>query len=364
MGANQSSATSTNGNELAEDLSQLTKIVSKLVDEKDMFTDKEYNFLSEDVCDKYQVILESDLDKMLKLEIKSIGESLLLIPREEESKLLQRKSIMKKDICTKIANHYIRILYVLCLVKYVYNLEKQGDLSLAGIIFRNIRVNKSTIQVEYCKESQKNLRTASGTAALALDFARLEGFRFFTHYFLDREESAAFLKTFRHLLARRPKGMLRKDLCEIGKVKELEDMYKRRFGEHMKCQSGGTDAKEIDPISVIVESDNPIFDRLWCYHNGVITIPLAEDDGKQALAMVKGMRARYRANIKDIEKILYRLVKRKLDGTWTLNDINKVELDEIISEVKNKVKVFYLQSVCDFQDLVDRIKTFPHAIIV
>ncbi len=377
MGANQS--VDSTGHELGEDLNQLKKIVTKLVDDKDMFIDREYNFLSEDVCDKYKVILESDLDKLLKLEIKSLGESLLLIPTDEENKLLQRKNIAKKDICSKIANHYIRILYVLCLVKYVYNIERHGELSLAGIVFRNIRVNKSTVQVEFCKESQKNLRESSGSSALALNFARLEGFRFFTKYFLDRDEATVFLRTFRHLLSRKPKGTLRKDLCEFKKLKELEDMYKRRFGEDLKCLAGGSSEQpdntnaatteygsgdDENPIEVMVEGDNPIFDRLWCYRNGVITIPLAESDGKQALDMIKEMKSRYKSNIKDVEKILYRLVKRKLDGSWTLNDITKTQLDSIVADVKDKIKVFYIQSICDFQDFLDRIKTFPHAIIV
>ena len=344
---------------LKEELESLNKIVTKLVTHNDMFADNEYNFLSEDVCEKYQVVLESDLNKMLKMEIKSLGESLLLIPRDEEQKLLQQKNMKKNEICTKIANHYIKILYVLCLIKYVYNLEKFGDLSLAGIIFRNIHISKNMFTVKYCKQAQKDLKRASGHEALNLDFSRLEGFKFFIEYFLEKDEAAIFLKVFRHIFARKSKGVLRKDLCEMGNIKEIEDLYQRRYNEKLICQAGGGD------INIFVEADNPLFESTWCYAEGTVTIPLAESDGKEAYQLYKAMRSRYNSNIKEIEKILmHKLVDKHLSGKWALKDINKTELDDIIREVKDKVKVFYLQSISDFQDLLDRIKTFPNAIVV
>jgi len=325
-----------------------------------MFADQEYNFLSEDVCEKYQVVLESDLNKLLKMEIKSLGESLLLIPRDEEQKLLQEKNMKKNEICTKVANHYIKILYVLCLIKYVYNLERFGDLSLAGIIFRNIRISKNMFTVKYCKQAQKDLKRSAGEEALNLDFSRLEGFKFFVEYFLEKEEAATFLKAFRHIFARKTKGVLRKDLCEIGKIKELEDLYQRKFNDQLSCQSGGS-----THLNIYVEADNPLFEGTWCYGEGTVTIPLAEKDGKEAYEIYKAMRSRYNTNIRSIENILMKkLVQKHISGKWALKDINKVELDSIIQEVKEKVKVFYLQSISDFQDLLDRIKSFPNAIVV
>ena len=362
MGGNQS-LPETHHDEpiLKGEIQSLNNIVTKLVTENDMFADQEYNFLSEDVCEKYQVVLESDLNKMLKIELKSLGENLLLIPRDEEQKLLQQKNMKKNEICTKVANHYIKILYVLCLIKYVYNLEKYGDLSLAGIIFRNISITKNMFTVTFCKHAQKDLKRASGSEALNLDFSRLEGLKFFIEYFLDKEEASIFLKAFRHIFARKSKGILKKDLCELGgKIKEIEELYERRTREKLECQTGGG-----EEINIFVESDNPLFDKSWCYAKGTVTIPLAEPDGKEALTLYRSMRSRYYANIKDIEKIVMgRLVERHITGKWTLRDINKTELDSIIFDVKEKVKVFYLQSISDYQDLLDRIKSLPNAIVV
>jgi len=214
---------------LKDDLTRLNDIVSAVVSESNIFKNSEYNFLSQDVCNKYQVILESDLKKQLKLNVKSIGESLLLIPRDEERALLSKRGLKKDEICTRIANHYLKILYLLCLTKYVYNLERHGDLSIIGIFLRNIEISKDTFRMHYCKVEQKNLRNASGETALQLDFSNLEGLRFFTEYVLDAEESVVFLRSLRHVLARKSRGTLRKDFCDMAQtsaeLKELEDLY-------------------------------------------------------------------------------------------------------------------------------------------
>lgn len=341
MGASQSHEVSSSTHVLKDELAKLNAVITSVVNEQNIFQNNEYNFLSKDVCQKYQVILESDLKKQLKLNVKSIGESLLLIPREEEQALLQKRGLKKDEICTRIANHYMKILYLLCLIKYVYNLERHGDLSIMGIIMRNIQVSKSTIRIDFCKANQKDLRSASGDDALRLDFSNLEGLRFFVDYVLDPTEASVFLRTMRHVLSRKPKGLLRKDF------------------EAMEIQEGGSQLKmEIAP-------DNPIFEENWCRIGpGTVTIPLAENDGKEALKLYKAMKARFSKHVKSVEAVLFRLVVKSPNGEYTLKDVNKEELDAIAKDLKTKVKIMYLRTLLDFQDLLDRVKSFPKAIIV
>lgn len=367
MGASQSSNASTTKPRsiLQEDLARLNQIVNSVVTENDIFSNSEYNFLSQDVCKKYQVILESDLNKQLKIDIKSIGESLLLIPREEERQLLDKRGLKKDEICTKIANHYLRILYVLCLIKYVYNIEKHGDLSIAGILFRKIDVTKNTIRIDFCKDEQKDLKNYSGEEARMLDVSGLAGFKFFVEYFLEPEEATAFIKTMRHILSRKSNGLLKQDFCEMGakQFTELEQLYLDKTKDKtLTCtsvQKGGSNR-----LKMPIARDGPIFEQSWCYSFGSVTIPLAEADGQTALKLYKRMRYRYNKNVKDIESLLEGLVEKRGPNDYTLKDITKDDLDGIIMNLKIKVKVFYLQSLIDFQDLLDQAKSFPKSIVV
>lgn len=365
MGASQSIDTTGTGegHPLKDDMARLNEIITSVVNENNIFNNAEYNFLSQDVCKKYQVVLESDLKNQLKIDIKSIGETLLLIPREEEKVLLTKRGLKKDEICTRIANHYMRILYILCLIKYVYNVERFGDLSIAGILFRNISVTKNTLQINFCKTEQKDLRHSSGEAAKQLNFGNLEGLFFFTEYFLEPEEATTFIRTLRHVLARKSAGVLRNDFCDMGakKLQELEDLFTEKTKDKLVCaptaQSGGA------RLNMSIAHDSPIFEQSWCQSPGTITVPLAEEDGQRALKLYKRMRSRFNKNIKDIEAILETMVER--NGTkWTLKDITKEDLDTIIENVKTKVKVFYLQSLVDFQNVLDQVKSFPKSIVV
>lgn len=342
---------------LSKDLTVLRTIVTAVVDENDLFKDNDYNFLSEDVCAKYQVILESDLNKMMKLEVKSLGETLLIIPREDEEHFLNRKGFKKNEICTRIANHYIRILYVLCLIKYVYNLEQHGDLSIAGIIFRHITVTSNTFKMDFCKLPQKDLKRNAGIKALNLDLSELEGFKFFVEYFLDKQEADLLVRTIKHILARKEKAKVHKDFCDMNSSPELADIFKKRFDSELKCIQTGGD------VTLQIPENNPIFNGNWCYSKGFVTIPLSERDGRDAVKLYNEMRQRYTDNVKAIELILTSLVEKKRDGKWKLKDITKDELDKVIVQVKHKISLLYIQSIADFQYLLDRVRTFPNAIV-
>lgn len=348
MGSSQSTSKQSNN-----DLDKLNNIVKSVINDSDEFINPEYNFLKLDVCSKYQIVLESELNKFMKLELKDYGESLMLIPKESETKSLNEKNLNKKDICQRISNHYIMILYIICLIKYVYDLEHSGELSIAGIIFRNIVLTDKTIKILYCKLPQKDLENASGDEALNLDFSRLVGFKFFVDYFLSSSEKKAFINTMKSVLSRKSQQTLRKNFCSVGKIPEVDAMFQRKYNTSLKCQQGGA-------LDVHIASNNPIFNKSWCFAQGFITIPLAEKEGKILADMFKDMQGRYRQNVAAIQNIL---TTDLLDSKMNLRNISKVELDQIIEKTKEKIKVFFLQSIMDYQHLLDRAKTFPGAIV-
>ena len=106
---NVSSSRSADNNVFKNELTKLNHIVTSIINDKDLFKNSKYNFLSQEVCNKYQIILEDELSKHLKLSVKSLGTSLYIVPKNEEVKL-SNVNITKKEICEKISNHYLKII--------------------------------------------------------------------------------------------------------------------------------------------------------------------------------------------------------------------------------------------------------------
>jgi len=357
-----------------KELALLNTIVSNILSEKDVFKNEDYNFLSQDVCQHYQVILEEELHKHLKLSIKSLGASLYIIPKNDEEKLT-KLNLTKRQVCAKISNHYVKILYILSLIKYVYNLEKHGDLSIAGIIFRNVRLLDDIMEINFCNMPHKNY-AVQGKKQVKMDFSHLEGFKFFVEYFLDVKESVAFIGLMRTLLARHSKKQVQSIICEHVTKKgfsttdfaELESLYQSKFGEKLVCQSH---PKAIDNgfpttvnkpnLSVFINKDNAIFAKDYCMAPRKMIVKTSTTEGKRVLEQYAMMKRHYDKNIATVKRILDRLVeyKGKVEG-YTLRDIDKTSVDKIVQDTKQCIKVFYLQSLVDFQNLLDVAKQVPN----
>ena len=83
-----------------KELSMLNAIVNDIISDKDIFKNKSYNFLSENVCTNYQVILEDELSKHLKLDINALGTSLYILPKDENSNTkLTKYNLSKAQVC-------------------------------------------------------------------------------------------------------------------------------------------------------------------------------------------------------------------------------------------------------------------------
>lgn len=340
-----------------KELSKLNSIVNDIVSEDDIFKNKDYNFLSQDVCKNYQVVLEEELNKHLRLDIKELGSMLYIIPRnaDDETKLTKYK-LTKKQVCDKISNHYIKILYIVCLIKYVYNLEKDGDLSIAGIIFRNIKIVDDMIQIHFCGLPHKDY-SSKDNDSYRIDFSKLEGLRFFTEYFLSPAESSSFLGVLRSALARSSAGKVRGRMCASPKdAMDMGGIYESRFKRKLQCGSKlvGGSAK----LHLFVEKDNPIMLATYCAAPLRIAAKLSTPQGKKIHAQYKMMKVNYDNNVGEIHSILDRIVHRS-SGSFELKDVSKPELNSIVEEVKTRVKAFYIQSIFDFQELLDIAKKSP-----
>jgi hypothetical protein len=367
-----------------KELEGIHTIVNAIVNDKNVFRNSEYNFLSKDVCSKNYMVLESDLKKHLKVELTSAGQTLYLIPKDSDSKY------NKYEICQKIANHYIKILYILSLVKNVYNLEKYGEKSISGIIMRNVTVVDDLLQITFCAVPHKDYSKDISKAEY-LDFSQLEGLAFFHSYFLDDDESKTYIDLMRRVLGHYTKSSIQKYLCEsthIASSKKQSDivqtfqlLFETRYGEKLTCPShlmssissktGGKDIS-VTGVSVLkglngvkgkgprrpnllmkVAPNNPVLSSQYCNEKRKYLIQTNTVHGKKVLAQYHKMKANYKKNLDSIESILHELVIRQKDNSYVLRDLDKRTLDHLIVRVKETVKRYYIQSLFDYHVLLE-----------
>lgn len=373
MGNTNSSSRSNDIHVFQKELSLLNTIVNNVLSEKDVFKNNNYNFLSQDVCDKYQVVLEEELEKHLKLSIKALGTSLYILPKDEDNTdRLTKHNLTKKQVCEKISNHYIKILYILSLIKYVYNIEQDGDLSIAGIIYRNIRVLDDIMEINFCDLPHRNYNIKTAAETYKINFSKLEGFKFFVDYFLDRPEASAFVSVMKSLLARNSKEKFASIVCQHisnktlkeSDITYLEGLYMKKYGNKLVCKQKTAIkstplSKHAVNIDIFVNKENPILAKEYCFAPRKIIIKTSSSEGKKVLAMYNQIKKNYEENIANIVAVLNKFISTN-NGSYTLRDIDKISLDAIIEEVKIKVKVFYIQSIVDFQMLLDQAKLIPN----
>ena len=362
-------------NVFKNELAMLNAIVNNILNEDDVFKNNDYNFLSQDVCDKYQVILEDELQKHLKVTVKELGTSLYIIPKDADSTdKLTKMNLTKKQVCERVSNHYIKILYVLSLIKYVYNIERDGDLSIAGIVFRNIRILDDVMEINFCDLPHRNYGLKNSTETYKLNFSKLEGFKFFVDYFLDRTEASAFVSIMRSILARNSKQKFTSLVChhvennslKPDDIKTLEAMYLKRYGSRLVCNKKAqvlepkTPSRQAINLDIFVNKENPILAKEHCFAPRKVIIKTSTHEGKQVMQLYEHMKKNYTDNVNSVVKLLDHIVSYTRNGEYELKDIDKHVLDSVIDQVKSQVKAFYIQSIVDFQNLLDKARLIPN----
>lgn len=369
----------------ANELSLIKNIINNIINDQDVFHNKDYNFLSQDVCKQYNLVLQEELDKHLKIELESLGTKLYIIPRKEDESLNKLK-LSKKEICDKIASHYIKILYILCLIKHVYNLEQNGDFSIAGVVFRNIKIMDDIMEIKFCQVPQKqyvdgkiinlNLNDKINNK---INLKQIQGINFFNKYFLDPNESKVFINIMRIILSRKQKKGFNNHICKLVKNKqlsdeeilEIENLYKNRFNEKLVCQKSSEKSPEVKIASstklpnlyIEISEHNPIFLANMCSAGGQRVVKLNTHEGQKIHEAYKKMKANYNKNIKNIHDILNQLIYKQ-NEEYILKDIKNDQLEIVINNVKTQVKIFYMQSILDYQTIFDKSTDLPNISLI
>jgi hypothetical protein len=261
------------------------------------------------------------------------------------------------------------------LIKYIYDIENNGDRSFGGIIFRNIHIVDNMMKIMYCDTEQRDGSTQAKKHKMTL--STLDGFKFFSQFILDADEAKLFMRLMRAILARKPKGQIRTLICEAAKTQNitkeelnmLQTMYQRNYHEPFVCkkspsndaspvESPMTNSREID-TSVSIVKNNPILSKQFCPAIEEHSIYLNTKEGKMIKKLYDDMHARYRQNLERVYGILQSLVVKN-GSEYVLRDIDSKVLNNIIQDTKVCVRRFYLQSILDFHHMLDTSKNIPH----
>lgn len=400
MGNSLSSSKSTHlENEVfKKELKSLNDIVHNLINiDNKSFRNSSFNLLDKNSCDNYTFVLQNSLNKHLKMDLVAAKDSIFMIPTRDvittkDIKTQDSKDYTKQDLCSMIAQHYVRILRVLVLIKHVYDLEHSGDNSIAGITWRNIRKQGSLMEISFCNMTQKDydenasayISTGKGKGKAnvekqqietqhqnqnqqnTIDFSKLSGLSYFCEHFLTGvEERKVFVAHLKSLLTKTPSSKIakyascRSDIYS-GVFKGKCD--KKIFDEFNKYIDKQTNSLDLD---FVVASGNPILHENMCGQKEKIIVDL-NGNGKnknlklKLLADYGKLYRNYKKNINDMVDIVMEFVD--IDNM----QLKSIDINTLIAIEKKVVKVislFYVQTLVDYYALLETAKQIPDNII-
>lgn len=341
------------------ELANLNNVVSEIINNENMFKNPKYSNKINDICDNYSIVLESSLNKHIKIELESLKDSIYMIPNASyvENTTLD-KTFKKTDLCKLISRHYAKILEIILVIKYVYDLENNGEENLANMTMKCVQQENNIMKVMYCKSKQSNL------TADTLNFSNLKGFKLFNTTLLSNKEQF----TLAHNLQNALNGSGH-DGCDdiFFTAKELKSQ-----GVKTKCSI----ENKKDKISKInaypfvnnfefkVGPKNPILNDIICVSQQHILIDLRNQDKetKLVIANYNKMKDSYSSNIKKILECLLEIVEPN-GSEYKLRSINNEELNKIKRKIKQTIVQFYCNTIVNFHEFiksVDLAKHFTH----
>lgn len=324
----------------ARELGTITAIVNNLLnDEGTAFVRSNYNFLNEDVCKSHMMVLNSSLSKHLKVHLENATEY-IFIPQQGcfPDQQNNNNDTKKSSVCKLVTSYYKRILQILSMIRLVYDLERNGDMSLAGITWRNIVYDPQSklYVVAYCDMPQK----VPGQNEF-VDFSKLAGFEAFVN-FLPGLEKTRFLLQFQ---------------------RALDASFDVRFEQclstpgNQKCQSGEFEdyltsmAQNVD-FNMRVPAHNAIFRHDICGQPEKFLV------GKSAPASrtIEQLKNQYIRNINAVTNLGMKLVSMdSKSGNFVLRDLTSTELDGIENDCKHTIAQFYIDGITSYQRLIKEL---------
>lgn len=324
-----------------KELKQINFIVNQMLSENNIFKTSKYNMFLKGKCDEFTIINSKKLYKYPKMNIDNINSSIFIIPNSE---LVNTKKYM----CNKISIHYTRILQIIYLIKYLYDLENFGDKSIGGIIQRNIQIKENLVEISYCESKQEEPYSFDN----GVNFSNLAGFDMFVNTFLSKEESKNFLGQFQEMLTNYNKRKLKKFICKDVIVDN--ETHNKIHNTTFQCQSGGQNLEQ-EKIMLRVTPYNPIFSWNLCLHSKKRVATY----NRRIINSIRKLQSTYKENFSQMILLLNQLIVFNTENeTYELKLITSAELDIIEKEIKKTIILFFMQSIVEYKNVFNTITKY------
>jgi hypothetical protein len=324
---------------------QLNQIVNDVLSPSKTFkNNKFFNSLLKKRCDRFVLSSEDKLSKYSKIHLNELNTSISLIPVKESIK-------DKKLLCNKISSYYSRLLQILLLIKYVYDIENYGAYNIAGIIDKNIKQTKNNVTLKYCKSSQPTYDS--------LDIHQLSGFEFFVENFLTSKEQQSFMKIYQDIFNLKNVNNIDEMLC-IRRIFE-NDVENVIFTQNMQCEQNVhnntfkhilNDEKVGQSSMLKIHPKNPILS--WKYCSDIAEIHCKTN---QTRTHLKNLQSNYKKNLQKILDILDDIVFfHKQSLSFKIKQISDEKLLFIEKRLKQNIIQFYIRSIVDYKTVLQSCK--------
>lgn len=322
------------------DLKSINSMINQMLSEKNIYRNSKYNMFLKGKCDEFTIINSKKLYKHPKIEIDKIHSSIFIIPNSD-------LTTTKKEICNKISIHYTRILQIIYLIKYIYDLENFGDKSIGGIIMRNIHLKANIVEVSYCDSKQEEPYSFNN----GVNFSNLSGFDMFVNTFLSKDESKNFLGQFQEMLSNYNKRKLKRFICKDVIVDN--ETHNKIHDAIFQCQSGGENTKK--DIMLKVTPYNPIFSWNLCLRSKKRVATY----NRRIINSIRKLQSSYKENFSEVFSILNQLIIfNKSTDSYELKIITSIELDIIEKQMKRIVILFFMQSIVEYKNVLNTITKY------
>ena len=351
-------------NIFAKELDKLEGLVNSVITNDGRFVDKEYNFLDENTCNKYTMVLESSLSKHLKIDLHDLASSIYFVSKDTDNvRLPSGERITKADLCSIITSHYKRTLKMLTLIRQIYDFENGGKFSIAGIIYRNLEQVDGMYQVSTCGVEQEPLVEGD----VRVDFKKLKGLNMFVNGFLTEKEADTFTRHLKQLFGNFNKRYIAKLICEDTIVSPK--VYKEIYDE-IKVQCGGAGGGEAhdsessmslkengkrrsQKLLFKVTKDRPIISYDLCFDKQKYLVP----HGKRIRELFNKFKTDYLNNIDLVYNVVHKLVVYDFTkGSYKLRDLSHEQITAVEFELKRCIITLFIQSMVNYFKILNHVK--------
>lgn len=318
---------------------QLHQIINDVLTTSKTFkNNKLLNSLLKKKCDRFVFSSEDKLSRYSKVYLNELNTSISLIPEKQFIK-------DKKYLCKKISAYYSRLLNLLLLIKYVYDVENFGAYNIAGIIEKNIKQTKQNIKLKLCNTSQPQHES--------LDINQLSGFEFFVETFLSSKEQQSFMKIYQDIFNLKNVNNIDEMLC-VRRILE-NDVENIIFVQNTQCEQ--TNAKnnfkhinnEIQTSIMKIHPKNPILSWKYCSDVTVLDCKNTENT-REKLSILQ---TNYKKNLHNILNILDDIVIfNKNTLNFQIKPISDDKLHFLEKRLKQTVLQFYIKSIYDYKSIL------------